>query len=146
MPALLNGKRSEKAKSTKMVTEEKATKPVEVQIETEEEQEEQEEPKKSKLTLLKKLEPEMLSNPYPVDLPGISQSDEFCLEKCNQFILEPLADAIANEKDWLDFARAVWQWRNQAEERRIEAMADDLIARAEEDPRILGILREKLAA
>lgn len=101
--------------------------------------------KKGRLTLLKKLEPEMLSNPYPVELPGITSSDEFCLEKCSQFILEPLGGAIATVKEWLDFARSCWQWRDQAEERRLESTADDAIARLQEDPRLLEIVRQKLA-
>lgn len=141
MPALLNGKR-EKAK--KMVTEEKVKPSVEPQAE-EEDGGQEAEAKEPKLTLLKKLEPEMLSAPYPLEFPGVESSDEFCFEKCSRFILEPLSDAIATERDWLDFARSVWAWRGQAEERRLDATADDAIARLEEDPRILEIVRQKLA-
>ena len=141
MPALLNGK--QRAKSTKMVTDEKPsalTPPTTKEVEDGEQ-----ESKKGRLTLLKKLEPEMLSSPYPIELPGITSSDEFCLEKCSQFILEPLGDAIASEKEWLDFARSVWRWREAAEERRLESTADDAIARLQEDPRLLEMVRQKLA-
>lgn len=141
MPALLNGSKREKAKS-KMIAEEK-TKPVEATVE--EQELEEQEAKEPKLTLLKKLEAEMLLKPYALDFPGVETSEEFCLEKCSRFILEPLGEAIATERDWLDFARSVWQWRSQSEDRRLDASADDAIARLEEDPRILEIVRQKLA-
>lgn len=136
MPTLLNGNQKT-ARKSKMVVEEK---PVEQAVENQEEQES----KSKKFSLLKKLEPEMLLNPYPIEMPGIADSEEFCLEKHSQFILEPLADAIRSEKEWLDFARATWQWREQAEERRLESTADDAIARLQEDPRVLEIVKKKL--
>lgn len=149
MPTLLNGKRTEKAKS-KMVTEEKAKPSVEPRLEVEEgdnedrESNEDQETKEPKLTLLKRLEPDMLTDPYPLEFPGVETSEEFCYDKCSRFILEPLGNAIAAEKDWLNFARNVWQWREQAEDRRLEAKALDAIARLEEDPRILKIVKQKL--
>lgn len=137
MPALLNGNQKTGRKS-KVVVEEK---PVEAQaVETKEEEQES----KKKISLLKKLEPEMLLRPYSIEMPGIADSEEFCLEKHSQFILEPLGEAIQSEKDWLDFARATWQWREQAEERRLESTADDAIARLQEDPRVLEIVKQKL--
>lgn len=136
MPALLNGKR-EKAKSTKMVTEEKeksAAKPVEVEAE--------ESAESRRITAAKKLEPEMLSDPYPIDYQGVEDSSEFCLEMCYQRILGPLGEAIPTENDWLDFARAVWQWRDQSEERRVQIAAANEIAKIQEDPKLYEAVKE----
>lgn len=133
--SLLNGK--SKAKSTKMVTEEKEksnAKPIEVEAE--------ESTESKRITAAKKLEPEMLSDPYPIDYPGVEDSSEFCLEMCLQRILGPLGDAIPTEKDWLDFARAAWQWKEQSEERRVQIAAANEIAKIQEDPKLYEAVKE----
>ena len=134
--SLLNGK--SKTKSTKMVTEEKEKRPTAkaVEVETEENAE------SKRITTNKRLEPEMLSHPYPIDYAGVEDSSEFCLEVCYQKVLGPLGDAIPTENDWLDFARAVWQWRNQGEERELRERAKNQYARAQEDPRIWEMMLE----
>jgi len=51
--------------------------------------------------LMKRLAPEMLSAPYPLDFVDGMMSDNFTLEKCHKTIIEPLA--IKTQKDWLDY-------------------------------------------
>lgn len=131
--SLLNGK--SKAKSTKMVTEEKsAAKPIEVEAE--------ESTESKRITAAKKLEPEMLNDPYPINYEGVQDSSEFCLEMCYQRILGPLGDAIPTEKDWLDFARAAWQWKEEAEERRVQIAAANEMAKLQEDPKLFEAVKE----
>lgn len=133
MPGLMNGKK-ERAKSTKMTVEEKPKKAKPVEVEPEENE--------TRLTLAKRLEPEMLNNPYPVDYPGLEDSAEFCLEKIYRTIVDPLGDAMPTEREWLDLARRAWQWRNQVEERNLRAAAKSMYARAQEDPRLWEMMVE----
>lgn len=135
MPALLNGKR-EKAKSTKMVTEEKkiAHKPSEAEAEENQES--------KKITLAKRLEPEMLTAPYPIDYDEVEDSSDFCLEVCYQKVLGPLGDALPTEEDWLEFARSAWQWREQSEERRVQIAAANEMAKLQEDPKLFEAVKD----
>lgn len=96
--------------------------------------------------LMRKLEPEMLRNPYPIDLlNGKSlDSDQLCYSRCASFIFEPVG--LKSEKECIEFAKNVWKWMGAAETRRREELAEELLAKATEDPKVLEILREKLEA
>lgn len=94
--------------------------------------------------MMRKLEPEMLRNPWPIDLPSGKSidSDQLCYSRCASFIFEPVG--LKTEKECIDFAKNVWRWMAAAENRRREELAEELIAKAAEDPKLLEILRAKL--
>lgn len=106
---------------------------------------EEEKPKRGN-PLLKKLEPEMLRNPYPMELIGgrMIDSDQLCYQRAASFVFEPLE--FKSEKECVEFAKGVWAWINSAEERRQDQAAENLLAQAQEDPRILAKLKAKIAA
>lgn len=106
---------------------------------------EEEKPKRGN-PLLKKLEPEMLKNPYPMELLGgrMIDSDQLCYQRAASFVFEPLE--FKSEKECVEFAKGVWAWINSAEERRQDQAAENLLAQAQEDPRILAKLKAKIAA
>lgn len=92
--------------------------------------------------LMKRLEPEFLSEPQPLEFAEGMMSDEFCFEKTCQTILEPLA--FESEKEWVAFAKQAWHWQQQAETREKEAIALQVLDQIESDPKVLEILKEKL--
>lgn len=92
--------------------------------------------------LMKRLEPEFLSNPQPLEFAEGMMSDEFCFEKTCRTILEPLA--FETEKEWVAFAKLAWHWQQQAETREKEAIALQVLHQIESDPKVLEILKEKL--
>lgn len=99
-------------------------------------------PKRIGNPLMRGLKPEMYKSPYSLDFAGGMASDQFCLEKCASTIVQALE--FKTEKEWIDFAKQTWRWIGQAEERRREAVVQDLLARASEDPKVLELLKEKL--
>lgn len=94
--------------------------------------------------LMNSLSSDFLSDPRPLEFADGMPSDEFAMEKCVRFVVEPLK--FETEKEWLAFAKRVWTWAQQAEERHKAAAADELIARLGDDPELIGILKKKLAA
>lgn len=90
---------------------------------------------------MKKLEPLMLTNPYPLEFADGLSSDQFCWNKCYKQILEALA--FETEKDWLNFCKQVWRWGEESESREAEAAANDLLHQAESDPKVLEALKRK---
>lgn len=92
--------------------------------------------------LMKRLEPEFLSNPHPLEFAEGMMSDEFCFEKTCMTILEPLA--FETEKEWVAFAKQAWHWQQQAETREKEAIVLQVLHQIESDPKVLEILKEKL--
>ena len=94
--------------------------------------------------MMRKLEPEMLRNPYPIDLPSGKSidSDQLCYSRCASFIFEPVG--LKSEKECIEFAKNVWKWMGAAESRRREELAEELIAKAAVDPKLLEILKAKL--
>lgn len=92
--------------------------------------------------LMKRLKPDYLSSPEPLDFADGMMSNEFCFEKTSKMILEPLA--FETEKEWLAFAKQAWQWQQQAETREKEAIANSVLHQIESDPKVLEILKEKL--
>lgn len=93
--------------------------------------------------LMKRLEPEFLSNPQPLDFAEGMMSDEFCFEKTCRTILEPLA--FETEKEWIAFAKLAWHWQQQAETREKEAIATQVLQQIQNDPKLVEILKEKLS-
>lgn len=85
-----------------------------------------------------------LSNPRPLEFANGLRSDEFAMEKCAKVILEPLS--LETEKEWLNFAKQVWTWAQEAEYRKKEALADELISKAMTDEELLRIVKSRLAA
>lgn len=117
---------------------------------------EEEKPKKGN-PMLRKLEPEMIRNPYPIDFANgkAMDSDQLCYQRAASFIFEPLG--FRTEKECIEFAKGVWRWIGAAEERREEelALAEDrrqeelaevLFIRAQKNPKILEKLKAKLDA
>ena len=100
-------------------------------------------PKKSN-PLMKKLEPQMIRRPYPVELMGgkIINSDQLCYQRMAGTIFEPLD--FETEKECIDFTRAAWRWKNAAEERQQQELVDDLVARAKGNQKLLEKLKEEL--
>ena len=94
--------------------------------------------------LMRKLEPEMLRNPFPIDLPNGKSldSDQLCYSRCASFIFEPVG--LKTEKECIEFAKQVWKWMSSAEIRRREELAEEMIAKAADDPKLLEILKAKL--
>lgn len=100
-------------------------------------------PKRTGNPLMKGLEAAMLETPYPLDFYNGMMSDEFCFEKCSKMILEPLN--LKTEKQGIEFLKRVFKWISQAEERRIDQIVRDILARAGEDPKVLERLKDSLA-
>lgn len=100
-------------------------------------------PKRTGNPLMKGLEAGMLETPYPLDFYNGMMSDEFCFEKTSKLILEPLN--LKTEKQAIDFLKRVFKWNSQAEERRIDGIVRDILARAGEDPKVLARLKDSLA-
>lgn len=100
-------------------------------------------PKRTGNPLMKGLEAGMLETPYPLDFYNGMMSDEFCFEKTSKLILEPLN--LKTEKQAIDFLKRVFKWNSQAEERRIDGIVRDILARAGEDPKVLERLKDSLA-
>lgn len=88
------------------------------------------------------LSPEMLKNPFPLEFAEGSDSVEFALDKTMKTIIDGLG--FESQKEWLDFAKQAWQWKEKASERRKDAIADQLLAKAGDDIELLEILRRKL--
>lgn len=93
--------------------------------------------------LMKRLEPSFLSEPRPLDFAEEMMSDDFCYEKCSKVIFEPLG--FKTEKECIAFAKLAWHWQEQAEVREKEAIANQVLQQIEGDPKLLQIIREKLA-
>lgn len=93
--------------------------------------------------LMKSLTPDMIKNPHELEFADGMMSDRFAWEKTNKTIVEALE--FKTEKEWLDFAKAVWKWRQDAEKRQAEAAAEKLLAEASENPLLLELLKQKLA-
>ena len=94
--------------------------------------------------LMKSLTPDMIKDPYELEFADGMLSNKFAWEKTCKFILEPLE--FESEKEWLEFAKAVWKWRQDAEKRQVEAAAEKLLAEAASNPLLLEVLKQKLAA
>lgn len=92
--------------------------------------------------LMKRLEPEFLTDPQPLDFADGMMSNDFCFDKCSKTIIEPLG--FGSEKEWLAFAKQAWHWQQQAETREKEAIANNVLHQIESDPKVLEILKEKL--
>lgn len=95
--------------------------------------------------------PEMVNEPYPLDFADGMDSFDFAKEKCRRMIVGPLD--FESQKEWLDFAKAVWTWIETASDREARAQADqlvqqikDLIAETEKSPKLNQLIKEKLAA
>lgn len=88
------------------------------------------------------LSPEMLKNPFPLEFAEGSDSVEFALDKTMKTIIDGLG--FETQKEWLDFAKQAWQWKEKATERRKDALADQILSKAGDDPELLEILRRKL--
>lgn len=93
-------------------------------------------------SLMKRLEPEFLSNPHPLDILDGMMSDDFCFEKCSKLITEQLE--CETEKDWLAYAKQVWQWRIKAETRKKEEIANTVLQQIKSDPLLLEIIKKDL--
>lgn len=93
-------------------------------------------------SLMKRLEPDFLSNPHPLEILDGIMSDHFCFEKCSKLIAEQLE--FQTEKEWLAFAKQVWHWQQEAETRRKEVAAAAILQQIESDPKLLEILKQKL--
>lgn len=94
--------------------------------------------------LMKSLYASMIKDPHPLEFADGMMSNEFAWEKTSKMILDPLDFQI--EKEWLDYAKAVWKWRQDAEKRTAEAAAEKLLAEASNNPLLLEVLKQKLAA
>lgn len=90
------------------------------------------------------LSADFLSDPHPLEFIKELQSDEFAMEKCSKLIVEPLE--FESEKEWLNFAKRVWEWSEGSEIRQKEALADELLAQATVDEELMRIVKSKLAA
>lgn len=88
------------------------------------------------------LSPEMLKNPFPLEFAEGSDSVEFALDKTMKTIIDGLG--FESQKEWLDFAKQAWQWKEKASGRRKDAIAEHLLAKAGDDTELLEILRRKL--
>lgn len=93
--------------------------------------------------LMKPVSPEMLSLPYPLEFMDGMMSDEFCYEKANKMLLQPLA--FKSEKDWLAFCKHVWTWNQSAEIRESEAIANQFLNQYSDNPKIIEVLKQKLS-
>lgn len=93
--------------------------------------------------LMKVITPEMLSSPYPLDFMDGMMSDQFCYEKANKQILQPLG--FKTEKEWLAFCKQVWAWNESAELRESEAIANQFLSQYQDNPKIIEILKQKLS-
>lgn len=91
---------------------------------------------------MKRLEPEMLSEPYPIDVADGMMSDSFCYEKaCREFV-KPLS--FDNKADWLSFCEQVWKWAEEAENRELDAKAEELMKSLASDPKLAERLKQKM--
>lgn len=109
-----------------------------------EESDSEEKPTRRGNFILKSLHADMIKNPHELDFADGMMSNEFAWEKTCKFILEPLE--FETEKEWLDFAKSVWQWRQDAEKRQAELAAEKLLAEASANPLLMEILKQKLTA
>lgn len=110
----------------------------------ENEQEETEaKPKRSGNPLMKVISPDMLSNPYLLDFMDGMMSNEFCYEKANKQLLQPLA--FKTEKEWLAFCKEVWSWNQSAEIRESEAIANQFLSQYQDNPKVIEVLKQKLS-
>lgn len=91
---------------------------------------------------MRKLEPEMLASPYPMEAADGMMSDRFCYEKALREFVLPLE--FENEQSWLIFCRSVWQWNEKIEERKLEAKVEELYQQITEDPEIAERIKERL--
>lgn len=92
---------------------------------------------------VQRLKPEYLLDPQPLDFADGMMSNDFCFDRCSRTIIERLN--FETEKEWLAFAKQAWHWQQQAETREKEAIATQLIQQAQNDPKVLEILKEKLS-
>ncbi|PIG94581.1 hypothetical protein [Gloeocapsopsis sp. IPPAS B-1203] len=92
---------------------------------------------------MKVVNPEMLSNPYPLDFMDGMMSNEFCYEKANKTLLQPLE--FKTEKEWLAFCKQVWTWNESTELRESEAIANQFLSQYQDNPKIIEIIKRKLS-
>lgn len=109
---------------------------------TDEVKEESDKPTRRGNIFMRKLEPEMLSNPYPMEVADGMPSDEFCYEKTLREIIRPLN--ITTVEEWIEFGNKVWQWQEEAENREIEARVQAILRQLDEDPKAKERLAERL--
>ncbi|OKH23351.1 hypothetical protein [Chroogloeocystis siderophila] len=100
-------------------------------------------PKRSGNPLMKVISPDMLSNPYPLDFMDEMMSNEFCYEKANKQLLQPLG--FKTEKEWLAFCKQVWIWSESAQERESEAIANQFLSQYQNNTKIIEVLKQKLS-
>lgn len=93
--------------------------------------------------LMRALNPDMLKDPYELDFADNMMSNEFAWEKTNKHIFEPLG--LNSEKEYVDHAKACWKWKEGAQKREAEAIAQKLLAEAESNPFVKEALKKKLA-
>lgn len=94
--------------------------------------------------MMRTLHPDMLKSPHQLDFADGMMSDEFAWEKTNRLIVDPLE--FQTEKQWLDFAKATWKWRQDAEKREAELLVERLLTEAANNPLVMAVLKQKLAA
>jgi hypothetical protein len=82
----------------------------------------------------------MITDPHELDFADGMKSNEFAWEKTSRQILEPLG--FETEKEWLDYARAVWKWKTEAQARDIERQASRILTEA--NPQLIEALKQKL--
>lgn len=91
---------------------------------------------------MRKLDPEMLISPHPIDFADGMMSDAFCYEKALREFIKPLE--IKSQDEWLKFCNEVWQWAEQAENREIDAKVDEFMKQLEVDPIIADRLKARM--
>ena len=91
---------------------------------------------------MRKLDPEMLTDPYPLDFADGMMSDSFCYEKAFKEFIKPLE--IKSKDEWLNFCKEIWEWAEEAENREIEARVDEFMKQVELDPVIADRLRQRM--
>lgn len=92
--------------------------------------------------LLRLITADMYLTPHPLEFTNEFDSREFCLEKGYRLLLEPLE--FQSEKQWLDYAREVWEWNESQELRRKESIVRDILATYQNDDDIMKMLKEQI--
>lgn len=101
-----------------------------------------EKPKRTGNPLMRAVQPDYLTEPRPLEFADNMMSDDFCLEVGNKMLLQRLHFKI--EKEWLAFCKQIWNWSQQAEEREIEAAAQQVLQQCQNNPKLLEALKRKL--
>lgn len=93
--------------------------------------------------LMRTLTPDMIREPHKLDFADGMMSNEFAWEKVSKQILEPLG--ITTKKEWMDLNDNIWTWHSNKAVREAEFEAEEILAKASENPLLLDVLKQKIS-